>query len=189
MTLCTAARLVVGLSATAATLLALTSCSSGSSSTQTGSSSVSTNALSSSAAGQVATSPAAASTAAAGAAHPIDVCATVTAAKASQLSAQPITEAHPESGLQDLEYGCGYSNDDSSVQVQLTVFEHDAKSSYDLFSSQSKNVTQVPSLGDKAFYDNDETMYVLAGNNLIQVNGVDGADHCAALARPLLAAL
>ena len=38
-------------------------------------------------------------------------------------------------------------------------------------------------------YDNDSTMYVLAGDNLIQVNGVDSADKCAALARPVLAAL
>ncbi len=44
-------------------------------------------------------------------------------------------------------------------------------------------------LGDKAFFDNDGTMYVLAGNNLIQVNGVKTADQCAALARPVLAAL
>ena len=107
----------------------------------------------------------------------------------SQLSGQQITTAGPGTGLQSKEYECAYSNDDGTVQIQVTVFEHDAKQSYDLFSMQSKNVTHVSGLGDKAFYDNDETMYVLAGDNLIQVNGAFSADHCAALARPVLAAL
>jgi hypothetical protein len=44
-------------------------------------------------------------------------------------------------------------------------------------------------LGDRAFFDNDGTMYVLAGNNLIQVNGLNTAGESAALARPILAAL
>ncbi len=86
------------------------------------------------------------------------------------------------------EYGCNYGNDDDSLQVEVTVFEHDAKTTYNTFSTGSNN-TSVSGLGDKAFYDNDGTMYVLAGDNLIQVNGLNSSDQCAALARPVLAAL
>ncbi len=120
--------------------------------------------------------------------RPIDVCATLPAAKAAQLSGQPITTADPRTGLMPREYGCNYGNDDDSLQVEVTVFEHDAKASYDTFSSAGNN-TSVSGLGDKAFYDNDGTLYVLAGNNLVQVNGLDSSDECAALARPVLAAL
>jgi hypothetical protein len=164
-------------------------CACGGSSSSTGSHAPAAGGSTASSAAQQTTTPSAAGATKAAGAHAIDVCAIITAAKASQLSGHQITTAGPGTGLQSKEYGCAYSNDDGTVQIQVTVFEHDAKKSYDLFSSQSKNVTQVSGLGDKAFYDNDETMYVLAGDNLIQVNGADSADHCAALARPVLSAL
>ncbi|MGI8880702.1 MAG: DUF3558 family protein [Jatrophihabitans sp.] len=123
------------------------------------------------------------------AAHPLDVCAIVNAASAASLTGQPITTAVPRSGLEAKEYGCGYSNDDDSLQVQLTVFEHDASNTYDTVSSTSKSVSTVSGVGDKAFFDNDGTLYVLAGADLIQVNGLDTADQSAALARPVLGAL
>ena len=121
--------------------------------------------------------------------HPIDVCATLPAASAAKLSNTAITKATPRTGLQAQEYGCAYDNDDDSLQVEVTVFEHDAKSSYDAFAGVAKNATAVSGLGDKAFFDKDGTLYVLAGSNLLQVNGLDTAAQCAALARPVLAKL
>jgi hypothetical protein len=92
-------------------------------------------------------------------------------------------------GLQPQEYGCGYTNTDDSVQFEVKVFEHDAATSYDFFVSGTKKVTTVSGLGDRAFFDNEGTMYVLKGSNVIQVNGVKTADQCAAVARPVLAGL
>lgn len=131
----------------------------------------------------------AAASASGGATRAIDVCAVLPAASAAKLSGLAVTTANARTGLQPQEYGCAYSNDDDSVQFEVTVFEHDAGSSYDFFVSGSKKASTVSGLGDKAFFDNDGTMYVLAGNSLIQVNGVKTADQCAAVARPVLAAL
>ena len=125
----------------------------------------------------------------ASAGQPIDVCATLPAASAAKLSGTGITKATPRTGLQAQESGCAYGNDDDSLQVEVTVFDHDSKSSYDTFTAATKNATAVSGLGDKAFFDNDGTMYVLAGIHLIQVNGLKTADQCAALARPVLAKL
>jgi hypothetical protein len=135
--------------------------------------------------------PSAASTGSAGAgsSQPIDVCATLTAASAAQLSGQPITTASAMTEQAPREYGCAYDSDDDSVQVDVQVFEHDAVSSYATYLAASPNASTVGGLGDKAFFDNDGTMYVLAGSSLIQVNGLSTADACAALARPVLAAL
>lgn len=121
--------------------------------------------------------------------HPIDVCTTLPAASAAKLSDQPITRAVHRAGLQPGEYGCAYGNDDDTLQVEVTVFEHDAAFSYNTFLSGTKDARPVNGLGDKAFFDNDGTMYVLAGSNLIQVNGLKTAEQCAALARPIIAAL
>lgn len=119
----------------------------------------------------------------------IDVCAIVDAAKASQLTGEAVTSAAPETNLMANEYGCAYASEDDSFKAQITVFEHDAANSYATISSGSKNVTPVSGLGDKAFYDNEQTLYTIAGNTLIQINGVEGAAKCAAMARPVLAAL
>jgi hypothetical protein len=129
------------------------------------------------------------SPAGAGSAKAIDVCKGLPAASAAQLSGQGITTADSITEQSLDQYGCAYGNDDDSVQVEVTVFEHNAATSYDYFLSGSKNASTVGGLGDKAFFDNDGTMYVLAGNALIQVNGLNTADECAALARPIVAAL
>lgn len=122
-------------------------------------------------------------------AHPIDVCAVIPAASAAKLSGETIVRATTLTGLQPQEFGCGYGNADDSVEFEVKVFEHDAASSYDFFAAGSKKASPVNGLGDKAFFDNDGTMYVLFKNNLIQVNGLKTSDLCAALARPVLAAL
>ena len=97
--------------------------------------------------------------------------------------------ANPITNLMPREYGCAYSNDADNVQAEVKVFEHDAVVSYNFFLKASKSQQLVDGLGDKAFFDNDGTMYVLAASNLIQVNGLKTANQCAALARPILAAL
>lgn len=122
-------------------------------------------------------------------ARPIDVCAVLPAATAAKLSGLAVTIGNPLKGLQPQEYGCGYTNATDDVQFEVKVFAHDAATSYDFFSSASKKATPVSGVGDKAFFDNDGTMYVLKGTNLIQVNGVKTADQCAAVARPVVAAL
>ena len=85
-------------------------------------------------------------------------------------------------------YGCGYGNADDSIQVEVQVFEQSAPT-YDALLSGSKDASPVSGLGDKAFFDNEGSLYVLDGSTLIQVNGLSTADECAALARPILAAL
>jgi hypothetical protein len=120
---------------------------------------------------------------------PIDVCAALPAASAAKLSGAAFTTATPINNLPLQEYGCAYSNDADSVQAEIKVFQHNPVESYNFFVSGTKNAQLVRGLGDKAFFDNDGTMYVLAGSNLIQVNGLKTADQCAAWARPILAAL
>lgn len=114
---------------------------------------------------------------------------TVSAASAAQLSGQPITTADAMTEAAPGEYGCAYGNADDSLQVEVQVFEQGTAPSYDALLSGSKNASPVGGLGDKAFFDNDGTMYVLVGSTLIQVNGLNTADECAALARQILAAL
>ncbi|HUZ70101.1 MAG TPA: hypothetical protein VMU65_10345 [Candidatus Saccharimonadales bacterium] len=133
--------------------------------------------------------PSTTGSAGAGTHHTIDVCTTLPAASAAQLSGQPITTADVIADPSSDGYGCAYGNTDDSIQVEVKIFTHDTASSYALFLSGSKNATPMSGLGDKAFFDNDGTMYVLAGDNLIQVNGLSTADSCAALARPVVAAL
>jgi hypothetical protein len=120
---------------------------------------------------------------------PIDVWAALPAASAAKLSGAAFTTANPITNLQPQEYGCAYSNDADNVQGEVKVFEHNAVATYDFLLNGSKIAQPVRGLGDKAFFDNDGTMYVLAGSNLIQVNGLKTADQCAALARPILATL
>lgn len=120
--------------------------------------------------------------------HRISVCAALPAASAAKLSGKAITTATSQTGQELHKYGCAYSNEDDSVQVEVMVFEQNAAQTYNFLLSATKNARAVSGLGDKAFFDNDGTMYVLAGSNLIQVNGLDTAEQCAALARPVLAA-
>ena len=161
--------------------LGLTGCGSSDQSGQTGGSPASAVASSSSTNAQGATSTAAT--------HPIDVCAVLPAATAAKLSGLAVTIGNTLTGLEPQEYGCGYTNANDDVQFEVKVFEHNAATSYDVFFSGSKNATPVSGVGDKAFFDNDGTMYVLKGSNLIQVNGVKTSDQCAAVARPIVAAL
>jgi hypothetical protein len=182
--------LALGVLAISVLVVGLIGCGSSSRASGSATAAVSAAAASPAASGGSPSSSAGREASAAGAAaRPIDVCAILPAVSAAKLSGQGFTKANPRTGLQPQEYGCAYGNDDDSLQMEVTVFEHNAASSYDFFVSGSKNTSTVSNLGDKAFFDNDGTMYVLAGSNLIQVNGLKTAEQCAALARPVLAAL
>ena len=161
--------------------LRMAGCGSSAQTGQTGSSPMSAVASSSTMSAQGSTSSAST--------HPIDVCAVLPAASAAKFSGLAVTIGNARAELQLQEYRCAYTNGDDSVQCEVTVFEHDAATSYDFFLSGSTTASLASGLGDKAFFDNDGTMYVLKGNNLIQVNGVKTSDQCAAVARPVVAAL
>lgn len=114
------------------------------------------------------------------------VCATLPAQTAKQLTGLDITQALPLAAGPDSGDGCGYSSDDSSVQVQVQVFSSgSAMDSWEAVSQGSNNTT-ITGLGDKAFYDNDGTLYALKDSRLLQVNGVDTQDQAVALATAVL---
>ncbi|MEP6560908.1 MAG: hypothetical protein ABJD68_07515, partial [Nakamurella sp.] len=117
------------------------------------------------------------------------VCATLPAQTAKQLTGLDITQAVPLAASPDSGDGCGYSSDDSSVQVQVQVQVLSSDSAADSWESllqSSKNTTTIAGLGDKAFYDNDGTLYALKDSRLLQVNGVETQDQAVALATAVL---
>lgn len=121
--------------------------------------------------------------------EPIDVCKVIDAASAAKLSGQPYTTA-TENPPVDAVSQCAYNNDDSTaLGVNVTVWEGDnTQNTYDVASNGAH--TDVSGLGDKALWDNDNTLYVLMkGTILIQVNGLDDKDKAIAMAGPVIAAL
>lgn len=119
-------------------------------------------------------------------ANAVDVCALISAAKAAQLAGQPYTTATTETGNFGSE--CAYNNDDSTAQgVNLSVDKQNVDSTWQLVHSGS--VTDVSGVGDKAVWDNDNTLYAVSGSMIIQVNGLDSEDKSVALAKAFLAAL
>lgn len=166
-------------------MLSIAGCGSSSKSSASSPTGPSSPAVSSAAAGS---SPAT-SASSGGSAKAIDICATLPAATAAKLSGAGITTASAATGQPAKEFGCNYGNADDSVQVEVKVFEHDAASTYSTVLSGTTKASSVTGLGDKAFFDNQGTLYVLVGQALIQVNGLDTSDECAALAKPVIAAL
>jgi hypothetical protein len=130
--------------------------------------------------------PAAGSASPAGApAHAVNICAVISAAQAAKITGQPYTVAASQTG--DWAAQCAYNNDDATAQgVDVTLFTN-AASTWNLV--HSGNHSDVSGLGDKAFWDNDNTLYVLSGTDLIQVNGLNSEQAAEALAKPVLDAL
>lgn len=146
----------------------------------------------SSAAGTAATSAAAANPAAGSAspagapAHALNICAVISATQAAKITGQPYTVAASQAG--DWASQCAYNNDDATAQgVDVTLFNTNAATTWNLV--HSGNHSDISGLGDKAFWDNDNTLYVLSGNDLIQVNGLNSEQAAEALAKPVLDAL
>ncbi len=116
----------------------------------------------------------------------VDVCALISTATAAQLSGQPYTTATPEAGHFGSE--CAYNNDDSTAQgVNLSVDDQNVDSTWQLV--QGAGGTKVSGVGDKAIWDNDNTLYAVSGAVIIQINGLDSEDKSVALAKALVAAL
>ena len=130
--------------------------------------------------------PAAGSASPAGApAHAVNICAVISAAQAAKITGQPYTVAASQAG--DWASQCAYNNDDATAQgVDVTLFTN-ATSTWNLVHSGSHS--DVSGLGDKALWDNDNTLYVLSGTDLIQVNGLSSEQAAEALAKPVLDAL
>jgi hypothetical protein len=150
----------------------------------------------SAAAGAAATPPAAASAPAANPAagsaspvgapaHTVSICAVISAAQAATITGQPYTVAASQAG--DWASQCAYNNSDATAQgVDVTLFSN-ATSTWNLVHSGA--YSDISGLGDKAFWDNDNTLYVLSGTDLIQVNGLSSEQASEALAKPVLDAL
>ena len=134
-----------------------------------------------------ATSPAAGSASPAGApAHALNLCAITSAAQAAKITGQPYTVAAPQSG--DWTSQCAYNNSDATAQgVNVTLFATNAASTWNVV--HNGDISDISGLGDKAFWDNDNTLYVMSGTDLIQVNGLSSEQASEALAKPVLDAL
>ena len=136
---------------------------------------------------QAAANPAASAASPAGApANPLNICAVISAAQAAKITGQPYTVAASQTG--DWAAQCAYNNDDATAQgVNVTLFDTNAATTWNLVHQGDHS--DISGLGDKALWDNDNTLYVLSGTDLIQVNGLSSEQAAAALARPVLDAL
>lgn len=122
----------------------------------------------------------------AGTTKAIDVCTVLDAATAARLSGQPYTTAVPAKG--EWLSSCAYDNDDATVEgVNVSIADTNVENTWR--TVHTGNIEDISGLGDKAFWDKDNTLYVLAGADLIQVNGLDDEAPSRALAGPVLAAL
>ena len=138
--------------------------------------------------GAAATPPAATSPAAGSAgapAHTVRICTVISAAQAAKLTGQPYTVAASPAG--DWTSQCAYNNSDATAQgVNVTLFTN-AASTWSVV--HRGDISDISGLGDKAFWDNDNTLYVMSGTDLIQVNGLSSEQDSEALAKPVLNAL
>jgi hypothetical protein len=116
----------------------------------------------------------------------INVCSVLSAAQAARISGQPYTVAAPNTAQWTSQ--CAYNNDDATAQgVNVSYSSVNAQSTWSAVHNGS--VTDISGLGDKAFWDNDNTLYVLSGSDIIQVNGLSSQQQSVDLAKPVLDAL
>lgn len=129
----------------------------------------------------------AASSAASATSGAFDVCTILPFARAAQLSGQPYTQGTPSSS--DGMDGCAYDNADATVPgLNVSILRDEDQSTWS--AVHAGGVTDISGLGDKALWDNDNTLYAVKGSYLVQVNGDDLSQATAeALATPALAAL
>ena len=135
------------------------------------------------------TASATAGTTPAGAAKSIDVCTVLPVAQAAKLSGQPYTTAAPSGIAEGWTSGCAYNNDDATAQgVNVNIDTSDrAANTWSLV--HTGNISEINGVGDKAFWDKDNTLYAMSGNALIQVNGLESQDRAEALAKAIIHAL
>ena len=131
----------------------------------------------------------AASTAASGGTKSIDICTAVPPATVVKLTGKPYTVASSAGALSvGADARCAYDDvDNTDSGVTLSVFFENAETTWQ--AVHTGNVTDVSGVGDKAFWDNGNTLYAVSGSTLIQVNGLDAEAPTVALAKALLAAM
>lgn len=119
----------------------------------------------------------------------IDVCTALPVAQAAKLSGQPYTTAASTGIAQGWTSGCAYNNDAATAQgVNVNIDTSDrAANTWNLV--HTGNVTEISGVGDKAFWDRDNTLYAMSGTALIQVNGLESQDKAEALAKAVIRAL
>jgi hypothetical protein len=110
-------------------------------------------------------------------------------ARAAQLTAEPYTVAVPGSGATGWTTGGAYDDASSSgIGVNVNVDTSDRVT--DTWNTvHTGDIAEISGLGDKAFWDNDNTLYAMSGSAIIQVNGLTSKDKSEALARVVVAAL
>ena len=119
-----------------------------------------------------------------------ETCSTaVPPATVVKITGKPYTVGSPAgAGTADVDARCAYDDvDNSDAGVTLSVWFEKAQATWDLVHSASH--TDVSGVGDKALWDNDNTLYAVSGSTLIQINGLDAEAPSVELAKTLLAAL
>ncbi len=119
-------------------------------------------------------------------ANSIDICTAVPSATVVQLTGKQYTVATP--GTIGLGTSCAYDDvDNTDNGVTLSYATTQAEATWQ--AVHTGNVTDVSGVGDKAFWDNSNTLYAVSGSTIIQINGLDSQSASVALAKALLSAL
>jgi hypothetical protein len=119
----------------------------------------------------------------------INICTAVPPATVVKLTGKPYTVASPDgAAAAGADARCAYDDvDNTDSGVTLSVFFENAETTWQ--AVHTGNVTDVSGVGDKAFWDNGNTLYAVRGSTLIQVNGLDAEQPTIALAKALFDAL
>jgi hypothetical protein len=116
----------------------------------------------------------------------IDICTAVPPATVVQLTGKQYTVATP--GVIGLGLSCAY--DDVDYTDDGVTLSYSATKAEDTWQAlHTGSLTDISGVGDKAFWDNSNTLYAVSGSTIIQVNGLDSQSASVALAKALLAAL
>ncbi|MEO6998642.1 MAG: hypothetical protein ABI112_11205 [Terracoccus sp.] len=122
----------------------------------------------------------------------VDVCALDPVGTVAQTTGKKLTKGVPQTvGQLALgSYGCAYNTDLDDDAVEVTVFTSNVDDLWNALTSDTKRtLTPVGGLGEKAFYDNDSTLYAKKGAYVVQVNGLTDTSQASQLATPVLGAL
>lgn len=122
----------------------------------------------------------------------VDVCALDPVGTVAQTTGKKLSKGVQQTvGQLDLgSYGCAYNTDLDDDAVEVTVFTSNVDDLWTALTSDTKRtLTPVGGLGEKAFYDNDSTLYAKKGAYVVQVNGLTDTSQASQLATPVLAAL
>ncbi|MDQ2757302.1 MAG: hypothetical protein M3Y71_12190, partial [Actinomycetota bacterium] len=105
----------------------------------------------------------------------VDVCALDPVGTVAQTTGKKLTKGVPQTvGQLALgSYGCAYNTDLDDDAVEVTVFTSNVDDLWNALTIDTKRtLTPVGGLGEKAFYDNDSTLYAKKGAYVVQVNGL-----------------